>query len=208
MTMKLERTPSSYEILNCESLLDQKTSGLQIVLADDSTEAFLRAMRSVDYPGLHDENIRFVLMRLPRDASSRDVKAIASCCVEVGLIGKLNVICSLHAEGIAATIAELQGLGINSILEDISAECRFSDFTKHPIVGVMINARLLKASYGDPVADSVVTAMTRLAHDLALTTFASGMSDDYPELLLESKNIDYVAKPSGFSSRSLRFVPD
>ena len=65
----------------------------------------------------------------------------------------------------------------------------------------------MEQACGDPVAAGVVDALTTLARNLALLTFAGGVWEVGDLKKLKATNVDYVSTPSGYSESPAAYKP-
>lgn len=134
----------------------------------------------------------FFVLALWEGCSTPQLLALAQDAVARGLAGKLCITVSSRQRPADDVLSELQNLGIRVLLGGVGINARFCDIADSLIDGIVVDSNLVSSASGDPRAAAVLEAITTLAKNMGLRTFASRCSQEAELDYAMSCGVDFL----------------
>ncbi|MEO7115788.1 MAG: EAL domain-containing protein [Caldimonas sp.] len=134
----------------------------------------------------------FFVLALWEGCSTPQLLTLAQDAVARGLAAKLCITVSARERPADDVLSELQSLGIRVLLGGIGSDARFCDIADSLIDGIVVDSSLVSSASGDPRAASVLEAITTLARNMGLRTFASRCSHEAELDYAMSCGVDFL----------------
>ena len=141
----------------------------------------------------------FFVLHVREDCGEADYQRLAHAVATKQLAGKILLVVSVLRKPSDDVLSDLNSHGVRILLGGIGVHARFSDLIDHSIVGLVFDAGLVSDAAGNPQSASILEAISALALQLGLRTFAK-CSRQLELDVAQSCGVDYLTLQGNIKS--------